>query len=57
MDGMMQPSEPLDPEEIAVFAYCIWEHEGRPDGRALDHWLEAERQLMATRQETASNYF
>ena len=24
-------------------AYQLWEHEGRPDGRALDHWLWAEQ--------------
>jgi Protein of unknown function (DUF2934) len=22
-------------------AYFIWEHEGRPEGRALDHWFYA----------------
>jgi len=22
-------------------AYLLWEREGRPDGRALDHWLRA----------------
>jgi len=22
-------------------AYFIWEHEGRPEGRAYDHWLLA----------------
>ena len=22
-------------------AYFIWEHEGRPDGRAFDHWDRA----------------
>ncbi len=34
-------------KEIAVCAYYIWEREGKPDGRALDHWLEAELQLVA----------
>jgi Protein of unknown function (DUF2934) len=28
--------------EIARRAYEMWELEGRPDGRALDHWLRAE---------------
>jgi hypothetical protein len=27
---------------IAEAAYYIWEKEGRPNGRALDHWLRAE---------------
>ena len=32
--------------EIEVCAYCIWEQEGRPAGRALNHWLQAELQLV-----------
>lgn len=28
---------------IREWAYELWEKEGRPTGRALDHWLEAER--------------
>jgi hypothetical protein len=28
-------------------AYAIWEREGRPHGRALDHWLQAEAELAA----------
>ncbi|HEY5706253.1 MAG TPA: DUF2934 domain-containing protein [Terrimicrobiaceae bacterium] len=35
-------------QEIAVCAYCIWEQEGKPEGRALDHWLQAEFQLTAS---------
>ena len=35
--------------EIEVCAYCIWEVEGRPEGQALNHWVEAEKQLAATR--------
>ena len=26
-------------------AYAIWEQEGRPDGRHLDHWLRAEAEI------------
>jgi len=29
-------------EAVKVIAYRIWEEEGRPEGRALDHWLKAE---------------
>ena len=29
-------------EEIAKRAYAIWEREGRPHGRDLEHWLTAE---------------
>jgi hypothetical protein len=30
---------------ISLRAYEIWEQEGRPDGRAIEHWIEAERQI------------
>ena len=29
-------------DRVRTIAYRIWEEEGRPDGRALDHWLKAE---------------
>ena len=32
-------------ENIAHLAYCIWEVEGRPLGKAIEHWLEAEAML------------
>jgi DUF2934 family protein len=35
-----------DTERVRSKAYEIWEHEGKPDGRALEHWLEAERQVL-----------
>ena len=31
--------------DIAVRAYHIWESEGCPDGRDLDHWVQAESEL------------
>jgi hypothetical protein len=31
--------------EVAKAAYYIWEKEGRPSGRELDHWLRAEKQV------------
>ena len=40
---------PPEPYEIAYCAYLIWEKEGRPIGRAREHWLQAETQLLATR--------
>lgn len=40
-------------EEVEHRAYEIWESEGRPEGREVDHWLAAERQLLgADRQIT-----
>jgi hypothetical protein len=35
-------------DEIEVCAYFIWEQEGKPEGRALDHWLQAELQLAVS---------
>jgi len=41
-----QPSKwnELEPE-IAVAAYYIWEKEGHPHERELDHWLRAEHNV------------
>jgi hypothetical protein len=33
-------------EEISRHAYDLWERYGRPDGRDVEIWLEAERQLL-----------
>lgn len=30
-------------DEIRRMAYDIWVREGRPEGRALDHWQRAEK--------------
>lgn len=35
-------------QEITACAYYIWQQEGRPEGRALDHWLQAELQLVVS---------
>jgi len=37
----------LEDRELAVRerAYAIWEHDGRPEGRNLDHWLQAEVEI------------
>ncbi len=29
-------------DRVRQIAYHIWEEEGRPQGRDLDHWLKAE---------------
>jgi hypothetical protein len=33
-------------EHIAVAAYYLWEHEGRPHGRDWEHWFRAIEQLL-----------
>jgi hypothetical protein len=32
-------------DRIRERAHQIWEEQGRPEGRDLEHWHEAERQL------------
>jgi hypothetical protein len=43
----------IDTEEvqnrIRLAAFGIWEEEGKPDGRADDHWREAERRTRTGR--------
>jgi hypothetical protein len=34
-------------ETIERCAYLIWEREGRPGGRALENWTQAEAELLA----------
>ena len=34
-------------------AYAIWEAEGRPEGRAVDHWLAAEAECRLPVQRRA----
>jgi hypothetical protein len=32
-------------EEIAKRAFDLWQQKGRPEGREMEHWLEAEKEL------------
>lgn len=41
-------------EEIAACAHRIYESEGRPQGKAMEHWLQAEAQLIAERKAQAA---
>jgi hypothetical protein len=34
-------------------AYALWEAEGRPKGRALEHWRQAEREVLEEYQSVA----
>ena len=39
----ISPATTLPHEErVRELAHTLWENEGRPDGRAEDHWLRAE---------------
>lgn len=39
-------------EQIRQLAYSMWEKEGYPEGRAMEHWLKAETILQSERSET-----
>ncbi len=41
-------------DEISRRARAIWEERGRPDGRDLEHWLDAERQLRQAKESRQS---
>lgn len=38
---------PISEDEVAERSYRIWEREGRPEGRHLDHWFRARAELEA----------
>jgi hypothetical protein len=40
-------------EGVRERAYRIWENEGRPHGRDLDHWLQAEREVAGATESGA----
>ena len=35
-------------ETVAVQAYSIYVQQGRPEGRDVQHWLEAEARVLST---------
>lgn len=37
----------MDEKEIASRSYFIWEREGKPEGKALEHWLRAKVEIEA----------
>ena len=42
-------ADAMDPElrhRIEERAYALWEANGRPEGRDLDYWLQAEREIV-----------
>lgn len=48
-DGAAIRAASLDPElrrEIEVRAQALWEEAGRPGGRDLDFWLQAEQEIV-----------
>jgi len=50
MSKSLNSCQPPTHEEIAACARQIYEADGRPEGKALEHWLQAETQLIAERK-------
>jgi len=56
MPASQPPSPPTPPDtrtlplhqEISRQAHALWEGYGRPDGRDVDIWREAEKQVLGT---------
>ena len=45
MNNLAVNSASVSERAIAVEAYYLWEASGRPEGRAMEHWLDAEARL------------
>ena len=45
-------AKPKHDEEIRQIAYHLWQEEGCPDGRHLDHWSKAESIWQARQEAT-----
>ena len=48
MESTATGKKNIDPALISAAAYQFWEKAGRPPGRDMEFWLEAEAQLRAT---------
>jgi hypothetical protein len=44
----------VDTRKQRELAYRLWEERGRPEGRADEHWFEAERRLQSDQQRAES---
>lgn len=42
-----------DEEKIKIRAYLLWEQEGCPEGKHLDHWEAAEKELSKESETSA----
>jgi hypothetical protein len=49
--GIMSPEQE---QAIRARAYAIWEEEGRPDGKDVEHWLRAESEITSARDNVAA---
>ena len=47
--AVSERADATDPElrrRIEERAFALWELDGRPEGRALDYWLQAEQEIV-----------
>ena len=44
-----EQQQTLNHDEIAKAAWLIWQQEGCQHGRAQEHWIKAEQQLLAAK--------
>jgi hypothetical protein len=49
------PPSLTEHEQIESLAYHLYEEEGKPDGRADEHWVRAEQFIHAQRLAVASS--
>jgi hypothetical protein len=54
MQNPTQPHLSSNPEQIAFAAYSLWEQAGRPEGRDLEFWFQAERHLAPAATDSLS---
>ena len=52
----MQPCVELRRDEVARRTLRLWKAAGRPTGRDLEYWLQAEVELLSERQHCRSNW-
>jgi hypothetical protein len=45
------------PDEVARRAYFAYVNQGSPQGHEVQHWLQAEAELIQERNRTRSHYF
>ena len=44
-------------EQIRRRAHELWEQEGKPEGREMDFWLQAEREIAGEQVDTPQQLF
>lgn len=45
-DALFTVTQIIFEQKVRELAYAIWEKEGRPEGKALEHWLKAKKMVF-----------